>query len=107
MIMNNINDFEEKTFDLHLKFNYEDLDTLIGESLKMLQIMGREVGFLGFDKYNSLISLVDGERYRCVRGTYKMGCVRFFKTNAEVLDLKNRNRVLKIRKFIVRDRVKM
>ncbi|MNM45263.1 hypothetical protein D3C81_561830 [compost metagenome] len=98
--MDNINNSDEKVFEVRLKRYCEDIDTLIGESLKMLKNMGREVKFLGFDKYNSLISLIDGEKYRCVRGTQKSGCVRFFKTNCEILDLKNRDRVLNIRKLI-------
>lgn len=98
--MDNINNSDEKILEVRLKRYYEDIDTLIGESLKILKDMGREVKFLGFDKYNSLISLIDGEKYRCVKGTQKAECVRFFKTNSEILDLKNRDRVLNIRKLI-------
>lgn len=92
----------DKIFEVYLDKRYVEIDMIVVESLRVLNSLGREVSFLGFDKYDVPISLIDGVKYGCVRGASKIGCARFSKTDSNVLEFKNRKRVVEIRNMIER-----
>lgn len=83
-------------FQVHINKSLHNRDEIIGESLKLLTILGSEVSFLGFDSFGRAISLVDGKKYHCIPMYKSNMVVKFMKTHSEVLEFKEINRIRNI-----------